>query len=260
MKVVILCGGQGTRLREETEVRPKPMVEIGGRPILWHIMKLYAHHGFRDFLLCLGYKGYVVKDFFLHYEARTKDFTVHIGAQRKVEFHDSQPEEGWTVTLAETGEATLTGARLHRIGAYLGRGPFCVTYGDGVADVDIRGLVEFHKAHGKLGTITGVRPVGRFGELEVDAERVTHFAEKPQATGGLINGGFFVFEREFIDRYLDGREDLSLEQEPLQRLAGDGELMVWRHDGFWQPMDTYREWRVLEELWREGRAPWKIWN
>jgi len=260
MKVVILCGGQGTRLREETEVRPKPMIEIGGRPVLWHIMKLYAHHGLKDFVLCLGYKGYQIKDFFLNYEARMKDFTVRLGNRPSVEFHNGHSEEGWTVTLAETGETAMTGARLQRAGRYLKRGPFCLSYGDGLGDVDISELIRFHRSHGKLGTVTGVRPPGRFGELQVQDAAVRTFAEKPQVTEGYINGGFFVFEPEFLDRYLSDRDDLTLELEPLQRLAADGELMMYRHKSFWQPMDTYREWKLLENLWNQGRAPWKVWD
>jgi len=260
MKVVILCGGQGTRLREETEVRPKPLVEIGGRPILWHIMKLYAHYGLSEFVICLGYKGYLIKDFFLNYEARMKDFTVRLGSREPAEFHNGHAEDGWTVTLAETGETAMTGARVRRASRYLGRGPFCLTYGDGLGDVNIGELIKFHRSHGKLATVTGVRPPGRFGELRVDEGRVAAFAEKPQVTGGFINGGFFVFERGFIDGYLDDSDNLVLEREPLQRLASDGELMVYEHDGFWQPMDTFREWKMLEELWDEGRAPWKIWD
>jgi glucose-1-phosphate cytidylyltransferase len=260
MKVVILCGGQGTRLREETEVRPKPMVEIGGRPVLWHIMKTYSHYGLTDFILCLGYKGHIIKSYFLDYEARVNDFTVHLGRQRAIEYHNDHGEDGWAVTLAETGEAAMTGARLFRVQRYLGDGPFCLTYGDGLGDVDISKLLAFHRAHGKIGTVTGVRPPGRFGELSIAGGRVAAFAEKPQVTEGLINGGFFIFEREFIDKYLEGRDDLVLEGEPLRRLARDGELMVWQHDGFWQPMDTYREWRLLDELWQSGQAPWKVWE
>lgn len=259
MKAVILCGGQGTRLREETEVRPKPMVEIGGRPILWHIMKLYAHYGVADFVLCLGYKGYQIKEFFLNYEARMKDFTVKLGATPAVTFHNGHAEDGWTVTLAETGETALTGARVRRVRRHLDS-TFCLTYGDGVGNVDIGALIKFHKSHGRIGTVTAVRPPGRFGELQIDGHRVNSFMEKPQVTEGMINGGFFVFEREFIDHYCDDRDDLVLEKEPLQRLANDGQLMVWQHDGFWQPMDTFREWKLLEELWSKGRAPWKIWE
>jgi glucose-1-phosphate cytidylyltransferase len=260
MKVVILCGGLGTRLREETEVRPKPMVEIGGRPILWHIMKFYSHHRLKDFILCLGYKGYIIKDFFLNYEARMNDFTVHLGNERGVNFHDSHSEDGWMVTLAETGEASSTGTRLRRVEQYLDRAPFCLTYGDGLCNVDLQELIRFHQSHGKLGTITGVRPPGRFGELRLVGECVAAFAEKPQVTEGFINGGFFIFEREFIDRYLDGNDDIALEEGPLQRLANDGELMVWPHHGFWQPMDTYREWKILEDLWNKDEAPWKVWD
>jgi len=259
MKLVVLCGGQGTRLREETEVRPKPMVEIGGRPILWHIMKLYAQHGVNDFVLCLGYKGYQIKDFFLNYEARMKDFTVRLGAVPAVKFHNGHGEEGWTVTLAETGETALTGARVRKVRRYLD-GPFCLTYGDGVGDIDITGLLKFHRSHGRIGTVTAVKPPGRFGELQIDGRRVNAFMEKPQVTEGMINGGFFVFEREFVDRYFDDRDDLVLEKEPLQRLAADGQLMVWPHNGFWQPMDTFREWKLLEDLWSGGHAPWKIWE
>jgi glucose-1-phosphate cytidylyltransferase len=260
MKVVILCGGQGTRLREETEFRPKPMMEIGGRPILWHIMKLYAHYGLNEFILCLGYKGYLIKDFFLNYEARMKDFTVRLGYERAITFHNGHAEEGWTVTLAETGETALTGARLRRIRHYLDRGPFCLTYGDGLGDVNIAKLIRFHRSHGKLATVTGVCPPGRFGELQVEDQRVTAFAEKPPVTQGLINGGFFIFEREFVDCYLDDRDDLILEREPLQHLAAGGQLMVWPHEGFWQPMDTYREWKILEDLWNMGHAPWEVWR
>ena len=259
MKVVILCGGQGTRLREETEVRPKPMVEIGGRPILWHIMKLYAHHGLTDFILCLGYKGYIIKDFFLNYEARMKDFTVRLGATPSVRFHNGHGEEGWSVTLAETGDTAMTGARVRRARRYLD-GPFCLTYGDGVGNVDIGALLRFHRSHGRLATVTAVRPPGRFGELRVEGHRVASYSEKPQITEGFINGGFFVFEREFADRYLNDRDDLVLEREPLGSVAADGELMVWQHDGFWQPMDTYREWKLLDDLWSKGEAPWKIWE
>jgi len=259
MKVVILCGGQGTRLREETELRPKPMVEIGGRPILWHIMKLYAHHGLTDFVLCLGYKGYIIKDFFLNYEARMKDFTVRLGATPSVRFHNGHGEEGWSVTLAETGDTGMTGARVRRARRYLD-GPFCLTYGDGVGNVDIGALLKFHRSHGHVATVTAVRPPGRFGELQVEGRCVTSYTEKPQITEGLINGGFFVFEREFADRYLNDRDDLILEKEPLSRVAADGELMVWQHDGFWQPMDTYREWKMLNDLWSKGEAPWKIWE
>jgi glucose-1-phosphate cytidylyltransferase len=258
MKAVILCGGQGTRFREETEYRPKPMVEVGDRPILWHIMKHYAHHGMKDFVLCLGYKGQVIKDFFLNYEAHVSDLTLRLGRQRGVEYHGVHAEDDWRVTLADTGPIAQTGARIKKVARYLGSGPFCATYGDGVSDVDLRRLVAFHRAHGKLGTVTGVRPKSRFGELTLQGERVVSFAEKPVGDG-MISGGFFVFEREFVDRYLTGEDGLILEHEPLQRLAADGQLMVYEHQGFWQSMDTYRDWRVLEDLWWSGRVPWKVW-
>jgi glucose-1-phosphate cytidylyltransferase len=260
MKVVILCGGQGTRLREETERKPKPMVEIGGRPILWHIMKTYAHHGLTDFVLCLGYQGHLIKSYFLEYESRQNDFTVQLGRTPAVQFHNAHEEDGWSVTLAETGESAQTGARLHRVQKYLDDGPFCLTYGDGLGNVDIRGLLTFHRSHGKLATVTAVRPPGRFGDLRLSDKQVAAFAEKPQVSHGFINGGFFVFERAFIERYLADRDELVLEGEPLQRVAADGQLMAWPHEGFWQPMDTYREWKLLDGLWAAGKAPWKVWK
>jgi glucose-1-phosphate cytidylyltransferase len=259
-KVVILCGGQGTRLREATEARPKPMIEIGGRPILWHIMKLYAHFGLDEFILCLGYKSHVIKDFFVNYEMRTNDFTVHLGSIRRAEFLNGHEESGWSVTLAETGEHAMTGARLRRVAKYLDDDTFCFTYGDGIGDINLRELIAFHRSHGKLGTVTGVRPPSRFGELALRGDQVTSFTEKPQVTQGYINGGFFVFQREFVERYLDDREDLTLEREPLNRLAADGQLMMYAHEGFWQPMDTYREWQHLESLWNSGQVPWKLWD
>lgn len=258
---MILCGGQGTRLREETEVRPKPMVEIGGRPILWHIMKLYAHHGLTDFILCLGYKGHLIKDYFLNYKAYSVDFTVQLGRPETIGYHNSHDEENWRVTLVETGQTSQTGARVVRAARYVQGETFCVTYGDGLADIDLTALLDFHRKHGRIGTVTGVRPPGRFGELRVEAAgRAIEFNEKPQVTEGMINGGFFVFQRAFVDRYLTDADDLVLEQAPLQRLTRDGELMVYLHDGFWQPMDTYREVLFLEQLWSSGRAPWKVWG
>lgn len=236
------------------------MVEIGGRPILWHLMKLYAHHGLTRFVLCLGYKGLIIKDFFLNYEARVADITVQLGTPSMAQYHSRNPEHGWSVTLAETGEAAQTGARVYRARRYLTNDIFCLTYGDGLGDVDISSLIAFHRSHGKIGTVTGVRPPSRFGELLAEGERVRVFAEKPQVTEGFINGGFFVLNREFIERYLTNDDDLVLEREPLQRLAADGELMVWRHERFWQPMDTFREWKLLEDLWKSGAAPWKVWS
>ncbi len=257
MKVVILCGGKGTRLREETEVRPKPMVEIGTRPMLWHIMNIYSRFGLKDFVLCLGYKGHIIKDYFINYDVRTNDCRVKLGQKAETEIlHRSN--EDWTVTLAETGENTQTGARIYRAAKYFREETFCLTYGDGLGNIDIEQLIKFHRAHGKIGTVTGVRPPGRFGELEVEAGQVKFFAEKPQVTKGFINGGFFVFEPEFIEQYLRDDADLSLESEPLRRLAADGELMVFSHDDFWQPMDTFREWKILEDLWESGKPPWVI--
>ncbi len=259
MKVVILCGGQGTRLREETNVRPKPMVDIGTHPILWHIMKIYSSFGLNDFVLCLGYKGHIIKDYFLNFKMRTNDFTINLANNSEIEIHQNQAVENWTVTLAETGENTQTGARIYRVRNYLGNETFCLTYGDGLGNIDIGKLISFHRSHGKIGTVTGVRPPGRFGELEIMENQVKEFAEKPQVTQGLINGGFFVFEPAFIEKYLCDDETLTLESFPLQRLAEDGELMVFPHEGFWQPMDTFREWKMLESMWNEGNAPWKFW-
>lgn len=261
LPVVILCGGLGTRLREETEFRPKPMVEIGERPILWHIMKLYAEHGLRDFVLCLGYKGHVIKDYFLNYKTYGADITVRLGAPDSVHYHNNHTEDDWRVTLVETGLSTQTGGRVARVDKYIEAETFCLTYGDGLGDVNITELLNFHRKHGKIGTVTGVRPPGRFGELRLEGDgRAAEFNEKPQVTEGIINGGFFVLQREFLERYLEPHDGLVLEQEPLQRLAREGQLMVYLHEGFWQPMDTYRELKVLEELWSSGRAPWKVWK
>ena len=259
MKTVILCGGQGTRLREQTEVLPKPMVEIGGHPMLWHIMKLYAHYGLTEFVLCLGYKGHVIKDYFVNYELRTNDLTVELGSSSRVKVNTLQQESGWKVSLVDTGEKAMTGARLFRIRDYVGDETFCLTYGDGVGNVNIRELIEYHKSHGKTVTVTGVRPPGRFGELELDGRRVTAFAEKPQVTESFINGGYFVIEPRFFDKYLFNDDDLSLEREPLQHAAADGEMMMFPHTDFWQCMDTYREWKMLEELWEAGKAEWRVW-
>lgn len=259
MKVVILCGGLGTRLREETEYRPKPMIEIGGRPVLWHIMKMYARHGFADFVLCLGYKGQVIREYFLDYHAMNADFTIRLGVKPKLTYHNRDGIENWGVTLAETGAETMTGARLARVAKYARGGTFMLTYGDGVADVNIRDLVKFHRSHGKLVTVTGVRPPSRFGEMDIKDNRVLSFNEKPQVSQGLINGGFFVMEPGFL-RYLSDDPGCVLEQEPLQRCAQDGQLMIYRHEGFWQPMDTFREYELLNRLWSAGQAPWKTWK
>jgi glucose-1-phosphate cytidylyltransferase len=260
MKTLILCGGQGTRLREETEYRPKPMVSIGGRPILWHIMKLYAHHGHQDFVLCLGYKGEYIKRYFLNYEAMNSDFTIDLGSSGAVEYHNpGHDESGWRVTLCETGEKAMTGSRIMRASKYLDGDTFAVTYGDGVSNVDLSSALEFHRSHGKTATLTGVRTPSRFGELDVRGSAVAAFQEKATHCPGIINGGFFFFEPRFLD-YLSEEDGCILEQGPLQRCAADGELEVFRHEGFWQCMDTYREWQDLEQRWLGGNAPWKVWS
>lgn len=260
MKTVILCGGYGTRIRDVADDIPKPMIPVGGLPILWHVMKYYAHWGHTEFVLCLGYKGQAVKDFFLNYEAHTRDFTLHLGAARSVEYHSVHAEADWRVTLADTGLAAMTGARVSRIRKYVvDQDHFMLTYGDGVGNVDLDGLVRFHKSHGKALTVTGVRPPGRFGELMSNgAGVVTEFNEKPQATGGRISGGFFVCSKRVFD-YLDDREDLVFEQEPMRRLVADQQMMVYEHDGFWQPMDTYRDYLLLNRLVEDKRAPWIVW-
>jgi glucose-1-phosphate cytidylyltransferase len=257
MKAVILAGGLGSRISEETETRPKPMIEIGGRPILWHIMKIYAAHGIDEFVVCLGYKGYVIKEFFANYYLHSCDVTFDLG-RNAVEVHQSKAEP-WKVTLVDTGEATMTGGRLRRVLDYIGDEEFCFTYGDGVANVDVRALVDFHRAKGTVATVTAVQPPGRFGALEMEGERVTGFAEKPHGDGGWINGGFFVLSPG-VERYLTDDDQLVWEREPLEGLARDGELSLYRHDGFWQPMDTRRELLQLQALWDSGTAPWKTWT
>lgn len=261
MKVVILCGGYGTRIRDVAADIPKPMVPIGDLPILWHIMKYYAAYGFNDFVLCLGYKGHVIKDFFLNYRARTSDFTIRLGEKGGVDYHTDHGEVEWRVTLAETGPETMTGGRVARIERYLGNDPeFMLTYGDGLSDIDLNELVAFHRRHGKIATLSGVRPPGRFGELRAEADgTITEFNEKPQATGGRINGGYFVLRRE-VFKYLPNRENLVLEQEPVRNLVRDRNLMVYEHDGFWQPMDTYRDYSYLNSIYTNGQAPWKNWR
>ena len=256
MKVVLLCGGLGTRLREETEFRPKPMVEIGGRPILWHIMKLYAHRGFREFILCLGYRGNMIKEYFLNYEAMNNDFTICLGRESQIQFNGVHSEQGFQVTLADTGQSTMTGGRVKRIQKYIDDDTFMLSYGDGLADLDIARLLDFHKRHGKLGTVTAVTPRSRFGVLEMNKNRVMSFLEKPQ-TEGLASAGYFVLNRKVFD-YLGG-DDCIFEHEPLERLAREGELMAYKHDGFFFAMDTYREYEYLNQLWSKGEAPWKVW-
>jgi glucose-1-phosphate cytidylyltransferase len=256
MKAVILAGGFGTRLGEETERVPKPMVEIGERPILWHIMKIYAAHGVTDFILCLGYKSHVVKDFFANYLRYNADVTFDLG-NGNAHVHEARVEP-WRVTLVETGLQTMTGGRIKRIIKYLdGEPSFCLTYGDGVGDIAIGKLIAFHRSHGRLATVTAVHPAPRFGALRLDGDQVVAFDEKPEEPSGWINGGFFVLST-MVDSYITG-DDTSWEHEPLERLARDGELAAFRHDGFWQPMDTLRDKRSLDQLWASGKAPWKIW-
>ncbi len=258
MKVVILCGGQGTRLREETEFRPKPLVDIGGRPILLHIMKLYAHYGFTEFVLCLGYKGGMIKEHFLNYEAMNNDFTVSLGASRNIVHHGSHDEEGFSVTLADTGLDSMTGCRLKAVQGYTDGRTFMATYGDGLSDVDVNALLKFHRHHGKLATVTTHRPISRFGVLQLDGSGVVaSFSEKPQLDG-WVNIGYFVFEPRVFD-YLKADPSCVLEQEPLQKLARDGQLVAYRHEGFFFAMDTFREFKYLNELWDSGAAPWKVW-
>jgi glucose-1-phosphate cytidylyltransferase len=257
LPVVILCGGLGTRLREETVVRPKPMIEIGGRPILWHIMKSYATAGCREFILCLGYKGQLIKDYFWHYRLQNADVTLELGGD--VTWHNRHLEDDWRVTLADTGEAAGTGARLARVRRYVGDRRFFLTYGDGVADVDFDDLLEHHDDHGRLVTVTGIHPPSRFGELRSDDDGVVRsFIEKPQLENELVNGGFFVMEPGMFD-YVSESDECTLEREPLDRLASDNQLVVHPHRGFWQCMDTYRDLERLEGLWRDGKAPWRTW-
>jgi glucose-1-phosphate cytidylyltransferase len=257
MKLVILAGGLGTRISEETDVRPKPMAEIGGKPILWHIMKLYASYGVHDFIVCCGYKGYVIKEYFANYGLHQADVTFDLSNHSMVR-HESRAEP-WRVTLVDTGEATMTGGRLKRVRHHLDDGPFCFTYGDGVSDINISDLIAFHRSHGKKATLSAVLPPGRFGALSLNAEtnQVQRFHEKPEGDGGYVNGGFFVLEPSVID-YID--DDSTIwEQKPLERLATEGELNAFRHKGFWQPMDTLRDKKHLEDLWKSGKAPWKVW-
>ena len=256
VKVVILCGGLGTRLAEETQVRPKPMVEIGGRPILWHIMKIYERHKLNNFVLALGYKGELIKDYFLNYHARQSDLTVHLKTGG-VEYTNRSSED-WHLSLVDTGAASMTGGRLLRLKPHLKScGTFMLTYGDGVSDIDISKLLAFHRSHGRLATVTAVRPPARFGNLQLADDCVARFEEKPQTGEGWINGGFFVFEPEVFD-YIDGDVTI-LEKAPLERLASGGQLMAYKHMGYWQSMDTLRDKQALEELWNKGEAPWRTW-
>ncbi len=257
MKAVILAGGLGTRLSEETVVKPKPMVEIGGKPILWHIMKMYSAHGINDFIICCGYKGYVIKEYFANYFLHMSDVTFHM-AENRMEVHEKRAEP-WNVTLVDTGDASMTGGRLKRVSEYVKDDEaFLFTYGDGVSDVDIKASIDFHKSHGKLATLTATYPPGRFGALDIKNNQILSFKEKPRGDGALINGGFFVLSPKVID--LIDNDATTWEQEPLMALAEQGQLMAYEHGGFWQPMDTLRDKHYLEELWQKGKAPWKVWE
>lgn len=256
MKAVILAGGLGTRISEETHLRPKPMIELGGKPILWHIMKIYAAHGVNDFVICCGYKGYIIKEYFANYFLHMSDVTFDM-AHNQMEVHERKAEP-WRVTLVDTGDDTLTGGRLKRVASHVqGEKAFCFTYGDGVADVDITALIAFHQQHGKLATVTAVQPPGRYGALQMQGDAVAGFTEKPRGDGGLINGGFFVLSPEVLGA-IEG-DATAWESAPLEQLARQNQLMAYTHSGFWQPMDTLREKNLLEEAWASGRAPWKVW-
>jgi glucose-1-phosphate cytidylyltransferase len=261
MKVVILCGGQGTRLREETEFRPKPMVAVGAHPILWHIMKTYAHHGFKSFILCLGYKGEMIRNYFRNYLWNTSDVTLTLGSNPKIEFHDSHAEADWSITLANTGESSMTAYRVKSIQQYITPGEsFLLTYGDGLSTIDIKASIESHRRSGKICTISAVHPAGRFGALRIDEEdRIHTFSEKPQYEEAYVNGGYMVCDYRMFD-YLPDNPAMMLEREPMDALVRDGQLNAYRHEGFWQPMDTYQETQHLNALWNSGTAPWKVWD
>jgi glucose-1-phosphate cytidylyltransferase len=256
MKAVILAGGLGTRLAEETSTRPKPMVEIGGRPILWHIMKIYAAHGVNDFIVCLGYKGYLIKEYFANYFLHMSDVTIDM-VNNRTEIHQNNAEP-WRITLVDTGDASMTGGRLKRVARYIGNEDFCMTYGDGVGNVNVTELIAFHRSHRRLATLTGTQPPGRFGALNLEGDRVVGFEEKPQGDGSWINGGFFVLSPPVIDYVAD--DSTIWERGPMEGLARDGQLSAYLHKGFWLPMDTLRDKQHLEELWQSGQAPWKVWT
>lgn len=257
--VVILAGGFGTRLREQTEFIPKPMVPIGGKPVLWHIMKIYSSYGFRRFIICLGYKGEIIKDYFYNYKMRTQDFTIHLSDEKGINYYNLHKEENWEVTLADTGVKAMTGARLKQVERYIDTETFLMTYGDGVSNARIDKTLDFHLSHHKAATVTGVKPPSRFGELIVDNDRVVEFSEKPQVGSGLINGGFFVFDRKVFE-FLSADDSCMFEKEPMENLAKTGNLMVYQHDGFWQCMDTLRDMNLLNELWDRGKPPWQVWK
>lgn len=257
MKAVILAGGLGTRISEETSVKPKPMIEIGGKPILWHIMKLYSQHGVNEFIICLGYKGYAIKEYFVNYHRHMSDLTINL-QNDDLEIHNNYSEP-WKVTLVNTGDDSMTGGRIKRIKSYLNEDePFCLTYGDGVSDVNIADSIQFHKSHGKLATVTAVQPAGRFGALEIENNQIKSFQEKPKGDGSFINGGFFVLSPKVLDYIKEGDKTIW-EQSPLKGIASDDQLMSYKHEGFWQPMDTLRDKNYLEDLWQKKKAPWKIW-
>lgn len=259
MKTILLAGGQGTRIREETSTKPKPMVEVGGKPLLWHIMNIYGHHGQNDFIICLGYLGNIIRDYFLNYDTLNKDVTVTVGQNHNVEFHNTRETSDFNVTLADTGNNTMTGGRIAKVAQYIGDDEtFMVTYGDGLSDIDITALLAYHKSHGRIGTVSAVQPDSRYGILELSNEgSVDAFIEKPKLDG-WINAGFFVFQREFLE-YLGG-DDCILEREPLEKLAAEGQLMCFQHPGFFYAMDTFREYQQLNSMWNRGEAPWKVWK
>jgi glucose-1-phosphate cytidylyltransferase len=259
MKIVILCGGLGTRLREETEFRPKPMVNIGHHPILWHIMKIYTHYGHNDFILSLGYKGEIIKEYFYHYELINSDVTLELGHPEKIRIHQSHEEKGWRITLADTGEKALKGARLKKIEKYIDEDEFMMTYGDGVADIDINKLLTFHHNHGKLATLTGINPASRFGELKINGNNVISFSEKSKNSSEFINGGFFVFNKGIFN-YLSTEDNCDLEIGALEEISRAGQMMVYKHSGFWACMDTLRDLDYLNKLWNENNAFWKVWK
>jgi len=255
MKAVLLAGGLGTRISEESNLKPKPMIEIGGKPILWHIMKMYSAHGVNDFVICCGYKAYVIKEYFANYFIHNSDITFDVKSN-EMQIHQNTAEP-WKVTVVDTGEHTMTGGRLKRVAKYVGQEDFCFTYGDGVSDINIRASIDFHKSHGKLATITAVQPPGRYGALKMDGTKVESFLEKPKGDGGYINGGFFVLNSKVVE-YI--KDDVTVwEKEPMEKIAEQGEMRAFFHQGFWQPMDTLREKNHLEELWSSGKAPWKVW-
>lgn len=256
VKAVILAGGFGTRLSEETVVKPKPMVEIGERPILWHILKIYSHYGINDFIICLGYKGYIIKEYFANYFLHMSDVTIDLSNRSELQVHQNNCEP-WRITLVDTGQESMTGGRLRRIGKYVQDGDFCMTYGDGLANVDIAALIAFHQQEKRLATVTAVQPPGRFGALEIKGTEISAFAEKPKGDGGWINGGFFVLSPQVLE-YIDG-DHIPFEAQPMANLARDGQLSAYRHTGFWQAMDTLRDKNTLDELWNTGQAKWRIW-